>query len=131
MGQATAIISDKPLAAAPFVYYVFEVHPKTGAIFATSFYESLKNKGNWVKDEHHGELHHEHYLLLEYAKENKVSSGFGSVILRLDGDVEELDGYALGYGNELSGLYSCRVNLKKMHSPLPPQVLEHRALALR
>jgi hypothetical protein len=129
-GEATGIISEQPLAAGVLVYYVFEVHPKTGAIFATSYYESLKNPGKWVKDQHHGELHHEHYLLLEYAKENKVSSGFGSVVLRLDGDVEELDGYALGYGNEISGLYSCRVKLKKMHSPLPPEVLEHRALAL-
>ena len=129
-GEATAIVSDKPLATGVLVYYVFEVHPKTGAIFATSYYESLKNPGKWVKDQHHGELHHEHYLLLEYAKENEVSSGFGCVVLRLDGDVEELDGHAIGYGNEISGLYSCRVSLKKMQSPIPAQVLSHRALAL-
>src|SRR5437764_1469646 len=77
-GEASAIVSERPVTAGVPVYYVFEVHPKTGAIFATSYYESLKNRGRWVKDHHHGELHHDHYLLLEYAKENKVSSGFGS-----------------------------------------------------
>jgi hypothetical protein len=128
-GEATGIISERHLAAGVLVYYVFQVHPRSGAISATSYYESLNNPGRWVRDQHHGELHHEHYLLLEYAKENKISSGFGSVVLRLDGDVEQLDGYAVGYGNEISGLYSCQVKLKKMHSPLPPDILKNPGLA--